>query len=176
MILIFFYGCGLFAPPVSDISEIAFRGQTGMLGSAYTVSFRNDGTTNCECSFYRLEADNKPNLEFVNNICTELYKKDSKLFIEEKDTYSDKKLTGVFTGKINKEKFDDLARTLQKTSFFLIPDVSFGGATLDKPPDFVKVVYEGKSKEVSDESIDLSEIKNALIETAKETSWLAKKK
>lgn len=169
LIFMFFHGCGLFAPPVTDVSEIAFRGQTGLLGSAYTVSFRNDGTASCECTFYRLDENKKPNLKFVENICSDLYRKDSSTFAEVKDSDSDVELKGIFTGKITKEQFEKLAQNLSNNGFFSIIEKGSSGVTLDAPPNFIKAVYAGKIKEMSDADNDLSSIRTAIIETAKET-------
>jgi hypothetical protein len=170
----FFHGCGIFVSPVTDISEIAYREQTGLLGSAYTISFRNDGTANCECSFYSLDENKKPNLEFVENICSGLYRKDSSIFIVEKGSSGDFKLNGSFTGNITKEQFEKLAQNLQSNDFFSIVEKESGDVRTDAPPNFIKVVYAGKTKEVSDANNDLSSIETSIIETADKTTWLAK--
>jgi len=176
LIIMFSAGCGLFAPSATDISEIAFRGQTGLLGSAYTVSFLSDGTANCECSFYRLDENKKPNLEFIENICSDLYQKDSSTFHQVKDSSGDVKLKGIFTGKITKEQFEKLAQNLRSNGFFSIVEIESSDLKLDAPPNFIKAVYAGKTKEISDENNNLSSIETVIIGTAKETKWLVKNK
>ncbi len=170
----FFLGCGLFAPSVTDISEIAFSGQTGLLGSAYNVSFLSDGTANCECSFYKLDENKKPRLEWVDNICSDLYLKDSSTFYEVKDSSGYVALNGNFAGTITKEQFDKLAQNLRSNGFFSIVKIDSSDLILDAPPNSIKAVYAGKTKQVSDAKNDLSSMKTVIIETADETIWLAK--
>ena len=169
----FFAGCSSTAPAPSgeNISEISLRLQTGLLGSASTISFTDDGAARCECIFYRLEENNKPNLDFVENICADLYRENETAFIERKDSSGDVNLKGIFTGKINKQQFESLVQTVRKSGFFQIVDTGLDGVVLDAPPNFVKVDYEGKTKEVSDANHDLSEIEGAILKMAKETNW-----
>ncbi len=52
-------GCAS-APPTEDISEVILSSHTGLLGVSFTITFRGDGAARCECSFYRLDKNNKP--------------------------------------------------------------------------------------------------------------------
>lgn len=173
LILIFFAGCSLLTPPpaVENISEISLKVQTGLIGSDATISFSGDGRARCECTFYNLDKNKKPNLDFVKNICAELYQKNKAAFIEEKQSYGGVHLKGIFSGKITASQFENLAQTVRQSGFFLIDDIKTDNVRLDVPPNIVKVNYEGKTKEVSNANHDLSKIESEISRLAKETNW-----
>lgn len=171
-----FAGCNSFAPSAEQISEIALTAQTGLLGSTYTVSFASDGAARCECTFYNLVENNTPRLEYVDNICADLYRSNEAAFTESKGEISGARLKGSFTGKITDRQFESLAHIVRKSGFFQTVEKESGDVILDAPPNFVKVIYDGKTKEISGASYDLSKIEGALIKSANETQWVKERK
>jgi hypothetical protein len=174
LLLFTFAGCAS-APPTEEISEVSLKGQTGLLGVAFTIAFRRDGTALCNCSFYRLDKNNKPNIGYTEPFCKELYVNNPAAFVESKNTYGDFHLEGNFVGNITDEQFEQLAHLVDKNGFFSMSE-KYVELAMDAPPDFTKVVYSsGKTKEVSD-NLDnggekLSEIKRAIYNRAKEMKW-----
>lgn len=167
----FFAGCGSSAPSVENISEIALKVQTGMSGSDYTVSFLGEGAARCECTFYNLTENKKPNLDFIENICADLYLRNGAAFVEEKQSEGNVRLKGIFNGKITRQEFENLAQTVRQSGFFQLVEKESNKVILDAPPNFVKVIYEGKTKEISDANHNLSEIEDAVLKLARETNW-----
>ncbi|MEP6923896.1 MAG: DUF6438 domain-containing protein [Pyrinomonadaceae bacterium] len=169
-----FAGCS-FAPPVEDISEVALGAHTGLSGSSFLISFRGDGIARCECAFYLLNQDNKPKIPNPEPLCAELYRSNSSAFVK-----TENKLEGNFSGVITKEQFDRLAQLINKNGFFSMQDKYIEKGVHDAPPTFTKVVYDGKTKEVSDNlgkgGEKLSEIKRAIKQTAEEIKWVSAQK
>jgi hypothetical protein len=174
---LFFVGCSLSSSPSAEkISEISMRLQTGLLGSASTISFTDNGAARCDCTFYNLNENKKPNLDFVENICAELYRKNETAFVEQKQSSGGVHLKGIFTGKITEPEFENLAQTVRQSGFFQLTEKESNEVNLDAPPNFVEVKYEGKTKEVSDSNHDLSEIEGEILKISKETNWVREQK
>jgi hypothetical protein len=57
----------------------------------WEISIRT--SARCECTFYRLEENNKPNLELVENICANLFRKKEAAFVEQKDSSAGRDLS-----------------------------------------------------------------------------------
>ncbi|MEO6590205.1 MAG: hypothetical protein ABIP06_12980 [Pyrinomonadaceae bacterium] len=170
---IFFAGCNssTLSPSAENISEISLRMQTGLLGSASTISFAGDGAARCECTFYKLNENKKPNLDFVENICADLYRNNEQAFVKQKQTDGDVHLKAIFTGKITGQEFENITQTVRQSGFFQIVEKESNDVILDAPPNFVEVKYDGKSKQVSDADNDLSKIISAILETTQKTAW-----
>lgn len=169
-----FAGCTS-APPVEDISEIALGAHTGLADSSYSVSFRADGTAVCECDFYRIKENDKPRIENPEPLCGELYRSNSSAFVK-----NENRLEGSFSGVITKEQFDRLTQLVRKNGFFELEEKYIDLGVRDAPPSTTIVIYGGKTKRVSDNmgkgGEKLSEIKQAIYQTGKETKWVSKEK
>ncbi len=83
-------------------------------------------------------------------------------------------MNGIFTGNITKEQFEKLAQNLRSNGFFSIVEKDSSDLILDTPPNFIKAVYAGKTKQVSDAKNDLSSMKIAILGTVEETIWVVK--
>lgn len=186
-----FSNCGLSSPFTSPedrpfvknvemISEASLRGSTGLLGSSFEVTLRQDGTARLKCSFYKLNTEEKPLYPNAEPLCGGIYSRLAADFVKSGTAVYDKRLDGVFTTKFPPERFNELAR-LVITNDFLSMDESpaFDGRT-DSPMDRTAVLYRGKLKEVfGDGAADdnkLSDIKRLIYAIARETEWSGEKK
>lgn len=167
-------GLGACVPRFSDpdISMIALRGQTGLLGQSFRIEYRRDGKASIECNFYRLNEDNKPRSDF-KLLCDELYRQFPESF-----RLNGNQLESQFNGAITSEKFTELSKTLSDNGYFSMKDGWEFDGRLDAPPDFVEVEFDGRKKEVGDsgakENEPFSAIESSIYDLGKATNWEAK--
>jgi hypothetical protein len=160
-------GC---VPRLSDpnVSMIALRGQTGLLGQSFRIEFRRDGMARIECYFYDLR-EGKPRSDF-KLLCDDLYRQFPASFRVNRN-----QLEGQFSGRITPEKFFELSKTLNDNGYFSMNDGWEFDGRLDAPPDFVEVEFDGTKKEVGDsggkKNEAFSAIKGSLYELGKATNW-----
>lgn len=156
-------------PGDPDISMIALRGQTGLLGQSFRIKFRRDGKASIECNFYYLDEDSKPKYD-VKLICDDLYREHPSSFGK-----NGSKLEGEFTGTIAAEKFAELSKTLSDNGYFSMKDGWEFDGRMDAPPDFVEVEFDGTKKEVGDSGAKKNEpfsaIKDSIYALGKTTKW-----
>jgi hypothetical protein len=152
-----------------NISMIAVRGQTGLLGQSFRIEFRRDGKAAIECSFYKLNSENKPASD-MKMLCDDLYRQYPASFHIDRNN-----LVGKFSGTIASGEFAGLSKTLNDNAFFSMKDGWEFDGRLDAPPSFVEVEFDGQKKEVGDsgakENKPFSEIKSSIYALGKDTAW-----
>ena len=171
VVLMIAVGLGGCVPRFSDpdISMIALRGQSGLLGQSFRIEFRRDGKARFECGFYNLNADNKHE-KMRDPICDDLYREFAPSF-----KLDDDRLKGEFTGSISAEKFAELSKTLIDNGYFSMRNGwDFDGRT-DSPPDLVEVEFDGTKKEIGDRDAKkdhrFSAIKSSIYALGETTKW-----
>lgn len=152
-----------------NISLIALRGQTGLLGQTYRIEFRRDGKASIECFFYDLDEEKKPRSDF-KLLCDDLYRQFPESF-----RLNGNQLRNQLNGTITGENFSELSQTLNSNGFFSMKDGwEFDGRT-DAPPDFIEVEFDGTKKEVGDsaakENEPFSAIKGSIYALGGATKW-----
>lgn len=166
------------AVSAEKISEVSLRASTGLLGSGFVIVLRGDGTAELECAFYNLDRDDKPEIEYAERHCGELYRRRPEDFVRSETRPGDATLKAVFTGSLPKEKFAELARLVIKNDFLSMNERYTQHWRTDSPADTTAVTHAGKTKKVADSGDEggenLAEIKRMIYTLADESQWTSK--
>lgn len=154
-----------------EITMIALRGQTGLLGQSFRIEFRRDGAASIECNFYDLGREQKPKMD-AKLICDDLYRQFPGSFRLEGG-----QLRAKFNGKVSPEDLAELSQSLKTNEFFSMKEGWEFDGRLDAPPSFIEVEVGGGKKEVGYSGSEPNEkffaIKSAIFQQGSETRWQA---